>query len=209
MLEFIQHQKKQYHKLYKIVFLREEKFRSKDGKGFYFEEYLKHPKKFESNLDVYLPFINILIHTAYWDSRYPRLVPKRMINNLSKQSPFRLELIGDLSCDVKGSIEITCKVTSPDKATFTYDVTERKFVDGYKSEGVTLLAVDNLPAELPKDASDDFSGLIRDYVYQIAAHGINDITNHMAIPAEIRHAVVTQNGRLTRNSAYLKKYIAD
>jgi hypothetical protein len=68
--------------------------------------------------------------------------------------------------------------------------------------------VDNLPAELPRDASDDFSGLIRDYVYQIAAHGINDITNHMAIPAEIRNAVVTQNCRLTKNSTYLRKYIS-
>ncbi len=208
MLEFIQHQRKQRHKVYKIIFLREEKFRSKDGKGFYFEEYLKNPKKFESNLDVYLPYINILVHTSYWDNRFPRLVTKRMIHNLSKMEPFRLELIGDLSCDINGSIELTYKATYSDKPTFTYHPGKKKFVDGYKSEGVTLLAIDNLPAELPKDASDDFSGLIRDYVYQIAAHGISDITNHMAIPAEIRNAVVTQNGKLTKSSSYLKKYIS-
>ncbi len=92
--------------------------------------------------------------------------------------------------------------------TFTYDPRKNKFRDGYRSEGITVLAVDNLPAELPADASDDFSGLIRDYVYQIAAHGINDITHHMAIPAEIRNAVVTQNGRLTKGSSYLKKFIS-
>jgi hypothetical protein len=45
-------------------------------------------------------------------------------------------------------------------------------------------------------------------VYQIAVHGINDITKHMAIPAEIRNAVVTQNGRLTKGSSYLKKFIS-
>jgi alpha-aminoadipic semialdehyde synthase len=208
MMEFIEKQRKQRHKIYKIVFLREEKFRSKMGKGFYFEEYLRHPGNFESNMDVYLPYINILLHTAYWDSTYPRLVTKRMINRLSMKDPFRLEFIGDLSCDIEGSIEITHKSTSPSKPTFTYNPARKKFIDGYESEGVTVLAVDNLPAELPRDASDDFSGLIRDYVYQIAAHGIDDITNHMAIPGEIRHAVVTEGGRLTKNYAYLRNYIS-
>jgi len=116
MLEFIRHQKKQRHKLFKIVFLREEKFRSKEGRGFYFEEYLKSPRKFESNLDVYLPFLNILIHTAYWDNRFPRLVTKKMVHTLSKKKPFRLEFIGDLSCDVEGSVELTYKTTTKVKS---------------------------------------------------------------------------------------------
>lgn len=208
MTEFISHQKKQRHRLYKMVFLREEKFRSREGKGFYFEEYLRNPKKFESNMDMYIPYINMLLHTAYWDRKYPRLVTKKMINSLSGREPFRLEFIGDLSCDIKGSVEITYKSTTPDRPTFTYDPETKKYHEGYTSDGVTVFAVDNLPAELPADASDDFSGLIRDYIYQIAAHGINDITNHMAIPAEIRNAVVTQGGKLTRNSGYLKKYIS-
>jgi alpha-aminoadipic semialdehyde synthase len=207
MLAFIEHKRKQRHRLYKIVFLREEKFRSREGRGFYFEEYLKHPVKFESNLDVYLPFINMLVHTSYWDSRFPRLVTRKMIHELSGKEPFRLELIGDLSCDIRGSIEITSRVTSRSKPVFTYNPAKGKYLDGYTSPGVSVLAIDNLPAELPGDASDDFSGLIRDYVYQIAAHGIRDITNHAAIPSEIRNAVVTQDGRLTRNSAYLKKFI--
>ena len=208
MVQFTEHQRKQHHRVYKIVFLREEKFRSKDGKGFYFEDYLKNPKKFQSNLDIYLPFINILIHTSYWDSRFPRLVTKKMIHNLSKKKPFRLEFIGDISCDIRGSIELTYKATSRDKPTYTYMPESKKTVDGYKSEGVTVLAVDNLPAEMPKDASDEFSGIIRDYVYQVAAHGVKDIIHHMAIPSEIRHAVVTQDGKLTRNSSYLRKYIS-
>jgi alpha-aminoadipic semialdehyde synthase len=67
--------------------------------------------------------------------------------------------------------------------------------------------VDNLPAELPKDASEEFSSAIRDYVYQVAAHGVKDITHHIAIPAEIRRAVITQNGKLTKNFSYLRKYM--
>lgn len=208
MLEFVHLQWKQRHKLYKIVFFREEKLRSKEGRGFYFEEYLKNPEKFESNLDVYLPYLNLLVHTSYWDSRFPRMVTKKTINNLAKKEPFRLEFIGDLACDINGSIELTYKTTTTKKPTFTYDPKRKKFTDGHSSKGVTVLAVDNLPAELPGDASDEFSGLIRDYVYQIAAHGIIDITHHVAIPAEIRQAVIAQDGRLTRDYAYLSKYIS-
>lgn len=209
MMEFIEYQGKQHKKIYKIVFLREEKFRSKDGKGFYFEDYLKYPEKFISNLDSYLPFINLLIHTSYWDKKYPRLVPEAMINKLTGKGPFRLEFIGDLSCDIKGSIELTYKTTSKEHPVFTYNPETQKYIDGHKSKGVTVLAIDNLPAEMPKDASDDFSDLIRDYVYQIAAHGINDITNHMAIQSEIRKAVVAQDGKLSQNSGYLKRFLSN
>ncbi len=208
MMHFIKNKSARNRRLYKIVFLREEKFRSKDGNGFYSEEYLKHPDKFESNLDMYLPFLNMLVHTSYWDSRFPRLVTRKMIHDLSGKKPFRLEFISDLSCDIKGAIEITSKTTAPDRATYTYNPVTGKYVDGYRSKGVTILAVDNLPAELPRDASDDFSGLIRDHVYQIAAHGVTDITGHMAIPAEIRRAVVAQGGKLMKSYSYLRKYVS-
>ncbi len=207
ILKFVQHQKKIRNKLYKIIFFREEKFRPKNGKGFYFEEYLQNPAKFESNLDVYLPYINMLIHTSYWDRKYPRIITKKMIHKLTGREPFRLDFIGDISCDINGSIELTSKATTTDNPTFTYDFNRRKYVDGYKSEGITILAQDNLPSELPRDASGEFSNLIRDYVYQLAAHGIKDVTNHIALPKEIRGAVITQNGKLSGNFTYLKKYI--
>jgi alpha-aminoadipic semialdehyde synthase len=208
MAEFMELKKRQCNRIYKIVFLREEKFRSKSGRKFYFEEYLKSPKKFESNMDAFLPFINMLIHTSYWDSKFPRLVTEKMIKHLAAKGAMRIEFIGDLSCDIRGSIELTHKTTSPDNPVFTYNPVTGIIKDGYKSEGITVLAIDNLPAEMPRDSSEDFSGLIRDYVYQIAAHGINDITRHMAIPSEIRNAVVTQKGRLTKNSSYLRAHIS-
>ena len=207
MRRFLKHQRGMRHRIYKIAFLREEKYRSKDGKGFYYEEYLGHPERFESNLDNYLPYINMFIHASYWDRRYPRTVTKKMIHRLSRKKPFRLDFIGDISCDIGGSVELTYKTTTPDEPTFTYDPAKKKFVDGYKSPGITVLAVDNLPTELPKDASQEFSGLIRDYVYQIAAHGVRDLTEHAALPAEIRRAVIAQGTRLTRGFRYLAKWV--
>jgi len=82
--------------IYKLVFQREEKLRSKKGKGFYFEEYLKHPDRFESNLDESLPFLNILINSSYWDKRYPRLLSEAMLRRIyGTKRDFRLSVIGD------------------------------------------------------------------------------------------------------------------
>ncbi|MBU1091025.1 MAG: hypothetical protein KKC42_04200, partial [Candidatus Omnitrophica bacterium] len=99
------------------------------------------------------------------------------------------------------------KTTSVDNPTFTFNPKTNKYIDGHKSPGVTVLAVDNLPAELPRDASGEFGRLIRGYIYQIAAHGAKDITRHIAIPSEIRRAVITQTGKLTKRFTYLKKHL--
>ena len=205
--QFIKHQKGMRKEIYKIVFLREEKFRSKKGKKFYFEEYMESPGKYESNLDKYLPHINMLINGSYWESRYPRLVTVKMINRLSKKRDFRLKFIADIACDIDGSIELTHKATTQDNPTFTYNTKEKRFIDGYKSGGITMLAVDNLPSELPRDASREFNSLIRDYVFQIATHGSRDITRHKAVPEEARKAVIAQGGRLTKNFKYLAEWV--
>ena len=176
--------------------------------GFYFEEYLHDPNRFESNLDRYLPHLNLLINTSYWDKRYPRLVPERMIRKLYRAKKLRLGLIGDLTCDVKGTIEITRKTTTPGDATFVYDPKTRTISDGFTGPGIAVLAVDNLPCEFPKDASQEFGSQIREYVYQLAVHGMTNITEHVALPREIRDAVITQSGKLAPRYAYMRKYIA-
>lgn len=192
--------------IYKLVFQREEKLRSKKGKNFYFEEYLKHPERFESNLDKFLPFFHILINASYWDRRYPRLIPEKMLRKLyHTRRDFRLSVIGDLTCDINGTIEITRRVTTPSEPAFVYDPVSGKINTDLSSRGIAVMAIDNLPCEFPRESSMEFAEQIRDYVYQIAAHGIIDVTNHNALPNVIRKAVVTQNGRLTQQFKYLKK----
>lgn len=192
--------------IYKLVFQREEKLRSKKGRGFYFEEYLKHPELFESNLDESLPFLNILINSSYWDQRYPRLLSEAMLRRLYATNPdFRLSVIGDLSCDINGTIEITKKSTTPSEPAFVYDPVSKKISNDLSQNGIAVMAIDNLPCEFPKESSMEFAEQIREYVYQIAAHGITDVTNHHALSSVIRNAVVTQNGSLTSRFKYLKK----
>jgi alpha-aminoadipic semialdehyde synthase len=134
--------------VYKLLFQREEKLRSKKGDSFYFEEYLKHPGGFESNLERHLLLLNIIVIASYWDKRYPRLLSKTMLRKLYRAKPgFRLSVIGDLS-----------------------------------DSGIAAMAIDNLPCEFPKESSMEFADQVRDFVYQITAHGITDVTNHHALP---------------------------
>ncbi|GJQ60157.1 MAG: hypothetical protein D8M57_14890 [Candidatus Scalindua sp. AMX11] len=192
--------------IYTLVFQREEKLRSKKGKNFYFEEYLRHPGLFESNLDTHLPYLNIIINASYWDSRYPRLLPTRMVKNLSRANPdFRLSVIGDLSCDIEGTVQITKRATTSSDPAYVYDPVSGKIENDLSHKGIAIMAIDNLPCEFPRESSTEFSEKIRDFVYQIAAHGITDITNHHALPNSIRNAVVSQNGSLTHKFKYLKK----
>jgi len=193
-------------KIYKLVFQREEKLHSKKGKNFYFEEYLSHPERFESNMEKYLPFLNILVNASYWDKRYPRLLPEPMLRKvLCAKRNSRLSVIGDLTCDIEGTVEITKTVTTPSRPAFVYDPVSRKTNNDLSSRGIAVMAIDNLPCEFPRESSVEFAEQIRDFVYQIAAHGITDVTNHNALPNVVRNAVITQGGRLTQQFNYLKK----
>lgn len=207
MNAFTKAKKTNRKQIYKIVLLREEKLRSKNMNGFYFEKYIKHPENFESNLDKYLPYISILVNCSYWDKRYPRLVPETMVRKLYSKKDFRLRFIGDISCDKNGSIEITKKVTDPENPVFIYNPKNMIVRDGFEGKGIAVMAVDNLPAEFSEDASDEFSSMVRDYVYQIALHGAADVTNHHALPKEVREAVIAEGGMLTKPFLYLSKFI--
>ncbi|RKY42510.1 MAG: hypothetical protein DRP85_02530 [Candidatus Makaraimicrobium thalassicum] len=202
---FVRQKRYDNKKIYMMVFKKEERLRSMKGKKFCPEEYFKHPDMFESNLDRYIPKLNMLMNAGYWNVSYPKLVTRDMIKDLYKKKDFRLEFIADISCDIDGAVELTYRTTTRKKPTYTYAPVKDIYRDGYKDRGITLLAVDNLPTELPKDSSDSFSKLIRGYVYKIAAHGTVDIGRHIAIPREIRGAVVTQNAELMKHYQYLKK----
>ncbi|MDP8298535.1 MAG: hypothetical protein P9L88_01325 [Candidatus Tantalella remota] len=207
MRKFIRSKNDDGKHIYSIVFYREEKLRHKAKKKFYFEEYLDHPGVFESNMDKYISELNMLVNTSYWDDHYPRLITKKMIQTCSKRKNFRLQFISDISCDVEGAVELTYKTTTQKKPVYTYDPVTNSFKDGVNSRGISILAIDNLPTELPADSSENFSDIIREYVYQVAAHGSKDIVDHIALPREIREATITQRNSLTDSYQYLKWHL--
>jgi len=194
-------------KVYRVVLDFEEMLRPKNGKKFSLKKYLANPKQFESNMDAYLPYLDILMHTNYWDKKYPRLITKKLVHALWKKSR-RLKFIGDVSCDLKGSVELTYRATTTKDPVYTYYPNKKKYLNGCRVNGITILAQDNLPTKLPKDSSSEFSSLIREYVCQVASCGVLDIAEHVAIPREIRDAVISQGNKLTKPYKYLQKFLS-
>jgi len=135
------------------------------------------------------------------------MIPRTMVRDLYQRKNFRMRFISDVSCDVDGSVELTYRTTTQKKPLYTYDPIKDKYKEGYMSDGISIFAIDNLPTELPEDSSENFSELIREYVYQIAAHGTKDVVNHVAIPSELRKATVVQDCKITDNYQYLREYI--
>ncbi len=111
----------------------------------------------------------MLVNAIYWDPRYPRLVTKAYLREQAARDELRLRVIGDISCDIDGAIECTVRATEPGEPVFVYNPQTGEDVDGYEGDGVVVMAVDILPSELPRDASNDFSRVLQPYLPALAA----------------------------------------
>ncbi len=170
-----------------------------DGGGFDREEYRQRPALYRGTLEGLLPRIDLLVHAIYWEEPYPRLVTRDALRALfaSRDLP-RLRLIADISCDVRGSVEATIRPTTQEQPTFLYLPEEDRGVDTWTGRGPLVLATDNLPCELPREASHDFGRALAPFLPRLVAalegDGRLDIA---ALPASLRRATIVCNGRLT------------
>ncbi len=193
---------------YKVVFQEDDMVRRRADGGFELQEYYNHPDRYESIFNRYLPRLNVLVNCIYWTEDYPRLVTRKYLRDAAAlRSNPALQVIGDISCDIEGSIEICHKATMPDAPTYTYMPAEDRFVDGVERLGVTVMAVDNLPCEFPREASSDFSRVLKDYVKPILDADFSHSTADALPDPVARRALILQNGRLTGNYAFMQDFL--
>ena len=197
------------HVIYKVVFKEEHTVEpvSPDDR-FELQDYYQHPEKYRSRFETYLPHLTILVNAIYWDTIYPRLVTKDYVKQAygGERSP-RLRVIGDISCDVEGAIEVTVKSTEPGAPVFVYDPETGEAKDGYEGRGPVIMAVDILPSELPRESSIDFSRVLKAYVPAIAKADFSVPFDQLDLPPEIKRAVILQQGQLTPNYRYLEQFL--
>lgn len=172
-------------------------------------DYYQHGKeKYKSLFDAYIKHLNILVNAIYWDDRYPRLVTLEACRQLwSEQEPPRLKVIGDISCDVKGAIECTVKATYPDHPVYVYEPGTGKVINGVSGNGPVIMAVEILPSEIPREASMDFSRVLRPFVPILAAANFDTPFEKLKVMAEIKNAIILYKGELTPDYRYLEKYL--
>jgi len=193
--------------IYKVTFKEKDLARHIEGKPFDLDEYYNHPEKYESNFERFLPHLTVLLNGIYWDSRYPRLVTKQYMEKVFRQGRPKLIVIGDISCDPNGSVELTHKGTSIDDPVFVYNPFTQKPAMGFKGEGMVVMAVDILPSELPKDASEFFSRALSDYVAPIANADYSTPYEEINLPASLKKAMILHHGQLTPPYKYLEKIV--
>ncbi|OGL46685.1 MAG: hypothetical protein A2161_21940 [Candidatus Schekmanbacteria bacterium RBG_13_48_7] len=195
--------------LYKVVFKEEDTVVPKvEGKSFDLKEYYSFPDRYVSRFKEYIPFLTILMNCIYWEPKYPRLVSKQNIKDLFKSphSP-ALRVIGDISCDVNGSIECTLKCTTPENPVYVYDSKLDASIDGVKGMGPVILAIDHLPCELPKESSEFFSKSLLPYIPIIAGTDYSRAFADLALEPIIKNALIIHQGQLTPRFTYLEKYL--
>ncbi len=118
-----------------------------------------------------------------------------------------LQVIGDISCDINGSIEITRESTMPDRPCYTYHAENDSFVDGIDKNGTTVMAIDNLPCEFPRDASISFSKQLKVFIAGICSADFKESYDKLDLPVEIKRSTLLHKGCLTRDFEYMKKFI--
>jgi hypothetical protein len=173
------------------------------------QEYYDHPERYRGAFERYLPRLHVLLNCIYWEPRYPRLVTKEAIRHLYEGGRAGLRVIGDISCDVGGSIETTVRATEPNDPVYVYLPAEDRAPSGVEGNGPAVLAVDILPSELPREASAYFSRILKGFVPAIAAADYTVDFSALDLPPELKRAVIAYRGRLTPDYAYIAKHLEE
>jgi len=145
-----------------------------------------------SKVKNYLFDTDIFIACHYWDPKFPKLFSPEHINEFKN-----LKIIGDITCDINGSVPTTIRSTSIENPYYSIDINSMKEINlGIK--GIAVMAVDNLPSELPQDASEEFGNSI---ISEILPYLIDKDDGR------INRATTAEKGNFFKNFSYLNDFI--
>jgi alpha-aminoadipic semialdehyde synthase len=197
--------------IYKVVFNEWDMVEPiQQGQEFDLQDYYMNPKKYRSKFHRYAPYLSVLMNCIYWEEKYPRLLTKTQIKELYQdhRSP-RLRVIGDISCDLEGAVEATIKTTTPEDPVYVYDPWENSAIPGWKGTGPVIMAVDNLPCEIPIESSEYFGDKLKEFIPALANLDLDVPFEDWKIPEPIRKAVILYKGEFTENYRYMEKFIEE
>jgi saccharopine dehydrogenase (NAD+, L-lysine forming) len=166
----------------------------KDGKSFSRKEFYNDPTPFESNFMRFAKVADMYISCHYWDSDSPFIFTRED----AKSPTFNIKVVGDISCDIDGPVACTLRPSTIKEPLYGYCPQKESEVEFNTENAITVMAVDNLPCELPKDASASFG---REFIDKVLPHLIEDKENIIA------GATICENGDLTSEYEYLRDYV--
>lgn len=171
--------------------------RRKEGGHFNREEFHKFPGRYESFFHEYTKAADILLAGAYWNPKAPVLFTKEEM-----LSPyFKIKVIADITCDINGSVPSTKKASTIADPIYDYDPATDSVKDPLSSDkNFTVMAIDNLPCELPRSASEEFG---RDLIDRVLPMLLGEDKEGV-----IARATIAKGGKLTSHFAYLHDYVS-
>lgn len=170
----------------------------KNGLHFDFAGFVKNPSEYESAFLPYTRVTDILITGHYWDPVSPVFFTRNDMRN----PDFRISIIADISCDINGPIPSTLRATTVADPFYGYnphmEIEEPPFT---RPTNITVMSIDNLPGELPRDASGAFGKqLMQNVLFDLFTGKESKM---------ISRATIAENGKLTSYYSYLEDYIED
>jgi len=195
--------------LYKCIFKEEDMVEPLDpSQTFDLQDYYKRGASgYRGVFHEHVKYLTVVMNCIYWTSKYPRLITKDYIRNHWRESTRKIRAIGDISCDVGGAIELTLECTTPANPAFVYLVDEDRIKIGVEGDGPVIMAVDNLPCELPREASSYFGETLLDFIPALAKADFKVPFEELDLPRAIKDAIIVYRGRLTKNYEYLTQYL--
>ena len=168
----------------------------KAGKMFDLFHFFNHPEEYAGNFVRFCSCTDLLIAAAYWDPKAPVLFSPEDL----KTPDFRIRVIADITCDIDGSVPSTKMASSIENPVYDYNPRTGRIEPAFSSEeNIAVMAVDNLPCELPNDASLDFGrNLIEKVLPGLLENDRDEI---------IERATITKEGLLTRRFSYLSDFL--
>jgi len=168
----------------------------KEGQDFLRNEFYSNPEFFEADFLKYAKEADLLIACAFWNPSAPVLFKRKDI----LRDDFNIKIIADITCDIEGSIPSTKKASTIEDPIYDYNPSDDEVEQALTDEGnITVMAVDNLPCELPRDASESFGN---ELISNVLPHLLGNDEKEI-----IDKATITEDGSLTTNYSYLQDYV--
>ena len=163
-----------------------------DGKDYSVQDFASNPHEYKSKAKNYLFDTDMLITGHYWEPKFPKLFYPNQINEFKN-----LKIIGDITCDINGAVPTTVRSTTIEKPYYVIDINSMKEID-LGSKGIAVMAVDNLPSELPNESSEEFGDSI---ISEVLPYLINQDDGR------INRATTASQGKFCPPFSYLKDFI--
>ncbi|MCA6422809.1 MAG: alanine dehydrogenase [Flavobacterium sp.] len=166
-----------------------------DGQVLDKTDFYRNPQEYTSNFERYTKVADIFIAGHFHSNGSPDILTLEML----KKSDFKIKVVADISCDVEGPIASTLRASTIAEPFYGFLPSENKEVPYTHPGSIMVMAVDNLPCELPKDSSEGFGEMFMEHVIPAFFNGDKD--------GILARAKMTENGKLTPRFAYLQDYV--